>query len=207
MGTPPTYLGVVAEPAPGGVRVTRVTEDSPAAKAGLKADDVITAADKKPVKNFDELGNAITAHKPGEKMVLSVLRDKKPLEITATLSERPDLPGGAGTPISMDFFGEAVPAGGVRVTRVQAGSAAARAGLQVGDVIEAIDKKKIKDMRDVIDVYRTARSGAKVSLQVKRDKEAKTLTLEIQRPRTSTTRPYTGNYGGQRENVQGMQGP
>ena len=67
--------------------VSSVDADRPAAKAGLKAGDVITAIDGKAVKSPAELVEQL-AGKHGE-VTISVTRDKKPLTLKATL----DAPG------------------------------------------------------------------------------------------------------------------
>ena len=70
-----------------GVLVSRVDAERPAAKAGLKAGDVITAIDGKPVKSTAELVEQL-AGKQGE-VTISVTRDKKALTLKAAL----DAPG------------------------------------------------------------------------------------------------------------------
>jgi S1-C subfamily serine protease len=78
------YFGVSA-----GVLVSSVDADRPAAKAGMKAGDVITAIDGNPVKSPGELV-AQLAGKQGE-VTITVTRDKKALKLKATL-EAPTLP-------------------------------------------------------------------------------------------------------------------
>ena len=67
--------------------VSNVDADRPAAKAGLKAGDVITAIDGKAVKSPGELVEQL-AGKQGE-VTISLTRDKKALTLKATL----DAPG------------------------------------------------------------------------------------------------------------------
>jgi serine protease Do len=76
------YFGVSA-----GVLVSNVEADRPAAKAGLKAGDVITAIDGKAVKSPGELVEQLAA-KQGD-VTISLTRDKKALTLKATL----DAPG------------------------------------------------------------------------------------------------------------------
>src|SRR6185312_10217872 len=58
-----------------GVLITSVTENSPAAKAGLKAGDVITAVDGEKIDGAGDLSRAINKQKDGE-ITLTVVRDK-----------------------------------------------------------------------------------------------------------------------------------
>ena len=75
MGTPPkqTFLGVQGENVDGGgAKIIKVTADSPAAKGGLKAGDVIKAVDKDNVANYPELVGRIQGKKEGDKVVFTV---------------------------------------------------------------------------------------------------------------------------------------
>jgi photosystem II stability/assembly factor-like uncharacterized protein len=91
MGTPPSqvYLGIQGEDAPGGgAKLNQVSDDTPAAKAGLKAGDVVKAVDKKEIKTYKELAEQITSRKAGDKFPMTVQRDKDTLEIVAELGSR-----------------------------------------------------------------------------------------------------------------------
>src|SRR5262249_2903799 len=104
------YLGALVEDGEAGVRVRFVTQDSPAAKAGLLQGDVITSIDKQEAKTsqrFLELVN--TGHKAGDKLVFQVLRDNEKKELTATLEDRPAGPGQTGSvtrPFSFSYGGQ-----------------------------------------------------------------------------------------------------
>jgi S1-C subfamily serine protease len=71
-----------------GVLVSSVTTDSPAAKAGIRAGDVITSVEDTPVTSAEQLIEAV--RKAGESATLKVgyIRDKKPATATATLEPR-----------------------------------------------------------------------------------------------------------------------
>ena len=89
-----TYTGVyVLGVAPGGPADQAGIRDgdTPTSVEGLNAGgDVITAIDGRPVKTFDELLSYLTINKsPGDIVVLTILRDGQPMDITVTLGERP----------------------------------------------------------------------------------------------------------------------
>jgi putative serine protease PepD len=85
------YLGVQIGDSPSGTGavVSTVKADTPASKAGLKAGDVITAIDGDPVANADDLTAKINAHKPSQKVTLTVERGGKSLSVDVTLGVRP----------------------------------------------------------------------------------------------------------------------
>lgn len=68
-----------------GVLVRHVAEDSPAAKAGIKAGDVITAITGKPVNDPEELRAALDDVADGKEVSLAVTREKKEIAMKATL--------------------------------------------------------------------------------------------------------------------------
>lgn len=70
---------------PAGAVVASVMTDSPADKAGIKANDIIVAVDGKYIDGYEELVSAIKSHKVGDKMKVKVYRDKKYLDITITV--------------------------------------------------------------------------------------------------------------------------
>jgi putative serine protease PepD len=85
------YLGVqVGDSSSGtGALVSTVKADTPASKAGLKAGDVITAINGAAVANADDLTAKVNAHKPNQKVTLTVTRSGKSLSIDVTLGVRP----------------------------------------------------------------------------------------------------------------------
>ena len=68
-----------------GVYVANVLEGSSASDADIHKDDVITAVDGKKVKNMAELQEALTKHRPGDKVKVSLMRDKKEMKVEVTL--------------------------------------------------------------------------------------------------------------------------
>lgn len=71
-----------------GVLVSSVTEDSPAARAGLKAGDVVTAVGGVAVKTPADLGRAIRAIPVGQDVAITVVRNRQTLTVKITLADR-----------------------------------------------------------------------------------------------------------------------
>ncbi len=93
-GTPRTegYLGVeLGERRDGGqgAIITAVQDDTPAAEAGIEADDLVVAADGSAIDGATGLIATIRDLGPGDSTTLTILRDGEPIEITVTLVERP----------------------------------------------------------------------------------------------------------------------
>jgi photosystem II stability/assembly factor-like uncharacterized protein len=85
-------FGATAEAAPAGtagVKLTRLIPGGSAATAGLKETDLVQAIDKKPVAARDAFVQAVNAHKVGDKITVSVLRDKETKDIVVTLKDPP----------------------------------------------------------------------------------------------------------------------
>ncbi|HEV8283533.1 MAG TPA: PDZ domain-containing protein [Chitinophagaceae bacterium] len=80
-------LGVVTDKVEQGAKITDITEESGAAKAGLKEDDIITKVDETKIEDPDDLTKAIRSRKPGDKVSITYLRDKKEQKATAELSK------------------------------------------------------------------------------------------------------------------------
>jgi Do/DeqQ family serine protease len=72
----------------GGVIIIGVLQNGPAAQAGIKPGDVVTAVSGKPVSNVSQLLTAVAALKPGKPAPLTVLRGDGPVEIAVTPGKR-----------------------------------------------------------------------------------------------------------------------
>jgi predicted metalloprotease with PDZ domain len=98
-GKPPTlggvggnaaYLGTIPDfsPVEKGVKLSGVREGSPAAAAGIKSADVIIKIDDAEIKDLQAYSDVLRAHKPGDVVRITVLRDGQPVVLTATLGRR-----------------------------------------------------------------------------------------------------------------------
>jgi putative serine protease PepD len=86
------YLGVSLKPASSGAGLDSVKSGWPAAKAGLRAGDVITAFGGKKIASVDALRFAVDAKQPGDTVTVTFLRNGKSRTATVTLATRPANP-------------------------------------------------------------------------------------------------------------------
>jgi serine protease Do len=80
-------LGVTTEKNDKGAEIQTVSKESGAEKAGLKKGDIITKIGDKKIEGSDDLTAAIRDHKPGDKVVVTFLRDGKEQKLTAELGK------------------------------------------------------------------------------------------------------------------------
>jgi Do/DeqQ family serine protease len=143
-----------------GALVSQVVAGSPADRAGVRTGDVITSLNGQPVKSNSELRNAIGLMRVGDRLDIGLLRDGKPLTLTAVLaaapSAAPAAEHGSATPpqaIHPGFagaeLGDAPDAGGALVRSVEPGSAAAQAGLRADDLIVGANRGRVTSLKDL----------------------------------------------------------
>jgi putative serine protease PepD len=83
------YLGVLLNEASSSAQIQSVRADTPAAKAGLKAGDVVTEVDGTSIASGDDLTRAIDAHKPGDTVTLKYRRGGSEHSVDLKLATRP----------------------------------------------------------------------------------------------------------------------
>jgi serine protease Do len=169
-----------------GVVVSDVQRDGPAQKAGLQRQDVILTLDGKPVENTGQFRNAIAALGSGKSVKLGLLREGKQRDLAVALKETPsDLrrlawseDSGASsldgltletlTPNLRARFdiGDEVKSG-VVVTEIQAGSAASKTGLRLGDVVLEVNRESVGSVGRVKQLL--SKSDRRTLLLVHRD--------------------------------------
>ena len=136
-----------------GALVSQVVEGSPADRAGIRTGDVITAVNGQPVKSNSELRNTIGLRRVGDKVEIGLVRDGKPLKVTAVIADTAAEATGGPATIHKAFDGatlEDVPdAGGALVRSVEPGSAAAQAGLRADDIIVGANRGRVGSVREL----------------------------------------------------------
>lgn len=104
-----TFLGVTTEDDEAGAKISDVSKESAAAKAGLEKGDIITKIGDTKIENPSDLSEAIGAKKPKDEVKITYKRDGKEKTTKATLQERKD------TNLSYSFVG---PKGGMSTITV-----------------------------------------------------------------------------------------
>lgn len=192
------YLGIGLSSVENGVRVEEVASGSPAAAAGLRVGDVITAVDGAAV-TADDIAATIAGFKVGDSVALTIERGSESLDLMATLAERPQT---APSRPPMQQRGERPALGvnlentddGVVIRAVATGSAAEAAGLQVGDVLTRIADTPITTAAEAAAAIRDLKVGDTVAVEVQRAGETLTVdaVLTARTPQMSVA-PFPGN--------------
>jgi serine protease Do len=176
----------------GGVFVQQVEPDGPAAKAGIKAEDVIVSINGKPVQKGQDLIDMVADSGVGSTLKVGIIRDKKPETVSVVVGDRtkifaqeyggapnePDTQNGA---TQMKFGMSVQPlrqadrqnlgykgTGGVLISSVDAGSFADDIGLQKGDIIVELNREKVNTTEDIRRIQGTLKPGQAVAFQVMR---------------------------------------
>jgi serine protease Do/serine protease DegQ len=152
-----------------GALVSQVVDGSPADQAGIRTGDVITSVNGQPVKSNSELRNTIGLLRVGDKVEIGLLRDGKPLRVTAVIADTTAELSGGPASIHKSFEGaviaDAPDAGGALVRSVEPGSAAAQAGLRAEDVIVGANRGRVSSVHDLRE---RAKGAAVLVLEVRR---------------------------------------
>ena len=171
-----------------GVLINAVTPHGPADQAGLKAGDIITTVDGKPIKDGDALVTDIAARKPGSTVHLGYVRAGQTANASLTIADRAKLY--AAQPVSQNgengpesapnasegklgITVEAVPGPlaakgihGVVVTQVKPGSFADESGLAAGLVITEINKQPVTSIDQFQSLVSALKPGQDVAFRV-----------------------------------------
>jgi len=128
-----------------GALVAGVVQGSAAERAGVKTRDLITSVNGVTMKDATELHNTIGMLRIGDKVEIGLLRDGKPLKVTALIAERGDATNAADINKGLEGaeFGDAPDGGGVLVKSIQAGSPAAQNGLRPDDLIVGVGRTPV----------------------------------------------------------------
>lgn len=204
-------LGVLTSKGDDGVKVTDLTKESGAEKAGLKKDDIITKVGDKPVKDPADLIKAIGEFKPKDKVDITYKRNGKESQTSVVLGENKartfnynfnkdfkfEMPEGAFPPgENFNFNFNRRPRIGLQIQDVEEGkgvtvkdvdndSPAAKAGMKDGDVITQVNGKDVAGVDELRSAIKDVKEGETIKLTFKRN--GKNQTSEIKIPKRLKT--------------------
>jgi serine protease Do len=178
-----------------GALINEVTADSPADKAGLKADDVVVGVDGRAIEDNGDLSRYIASKAPGTTVNLRVLRGSAEQTIAVVLGtfqdETAEADGESGsrgqlgmtlrnlTPDMAERLELPRASKGVLVTAVEAGDAAEEAGLSRGDVIVSVNGAAVGSVAEFEKEIDRARPDGVARLRVRRQSEYSFLVLKL----------------------------
>jgi serine protease Do len=186
----------------GGVLVQDVSPDGPAARAGVKAGDIITRRDGKTIPDVVAFRNAIAQTKPGTKVELTVFRGGKEqafsVELDQLRAEGPDVAGPSGLAPSptrgrygmrlqdldpeLERRLEAHVERGAVITGLEPDSIAAQSGLEPGDVIVQVGRDAVRGAADALRFLSKVGAGKPVRLRVIREGHGLFVILPPSKP-------------------------
>ncbi len=149
-----------------GIYVAKVTEESAAEEAGMKEGDVITAIDGKPVGKMAELQEVLAKKRPGDKVTVTYLRDKKKATKTVTLKNEKgntqvvkkadlDVLGGNFRAITNAQKEQLNIGYGLEVLKVNSGRLKT-AGITKGFIIQRVNDNAVKTIEDLQNAVKEA---------------------------------------------------
>ncbi len=180
-----------------GALVAQVQPNTPGAKAGLKAGDVIVKLNSEPIKDARELTRKVGMLKPGTEVQLAVIRDAKPITVAVKLDQLPNDQVARAEQADEDAGAKGLPrlglqlapakgvdgAGseGVVVTGVDPNGPAAARGFRTGDVILKVGDKAVSSPKDVRDGLAAAKAENRkaVLMQVKNEQGVRFVAITL----------------------------
>ncbi len=193
-----------------GVEITRVEENSPAEKAGLKAGDVVLEYNGERVEGIEQFGRLVRETPAGRDVKLTISRDGKLQKLAATLESRrsrysvnfppsvrlpqfymPDIPQiytatrSARLGVEAEALGDQLAAyfgvkQGVLVRAVLDNTPAQKAGLKAGDVIVKLDGISVTAPGELSSALRQASAKRAYSIELMRDRKPVTVTVTVE---------------------------
>lgn len=168
-----------------GILVSQVQQDSPASAAGLRQGDVITKLNDDTLTDVSDLRNKVAMLRPDSKAMLHVIRDGREKKIQVTIGEQPSDFGRRGmTPSnknSLDEYGltlqelsselaekfEYEENSGLIISDVETGSPAAAAGLKPGQLVEEVNRDKVRTVKELNKAMEKSADSKKILLRVR----------------------------------------
>ena len=157
-----------------GAVITKIGPNTPAAEAGLKTGDVITAVNSQPIKTAGDIRNRIGLLRVGDKVKMTIIRSGQIFDLTAVIADTKTVKGKEvnqyldGTTLSDSDDG-------IEIREVNQGSTAWKVGFQKGDVIVGFNRRKVKNIEEL--TQRFTRYSSPYLIQIQRDDSILSLWL------------------------------
>ena len=182
---------------PFGALVSSILPDSPASESKLRVQDVIIEYNGKPVRHSSDLPFYVGRTKVGSDASIKVMRGGKIHTVKVTIGQLPDadlasldveeshpektnaaLLGMNVRDLTNQEKKKLELDSGILVLAVDAGSAAATAGITKGDIILMLNKEKIKDVKGFKNIVSALKKGKSAAILVRRGKGSQFLVLK-----------------------------
>jgi len=177
-----------------GVFVEKVEPDGPADKAGIKAEDVVTDVQGKPINKGQDLIDIVADSPVGSPVKVGIIRDKKPMTLSVVVGDRTKIfaelyggkkaddkadsssdgmqvrfgmtiqPLGSGLRQRMGYKGD----GSVMIASVEPGSFAEEIGLGKGDIVLQLNRQNVSSPEDIKKIQGNLKPGDSVVFRVVR---------------------------------------
>jgi serine protease Do len=193
-----------------GVEITRVEENSPAEKAGIKAGDVVLEYNGQRVEGMEQFGRMVRETPPGREVKLTISRNGANQTLAAVLGSRrsrfsvnlpsgfeipefhmPDIPqiytatrsamlGVEAETLGSQLAGYFGVKEGVLVRAVLDNTPAQKAGMKAGDVITKLDGMTVTSPSELSSAVRAANSKKTYAIELMRDRKPVTVTVTVE---------------------------
>jgi len=177
---------------PEGALIAGVEKGGPAENGGLEPSDVVLKFDGKSVGNASELPRLVGATKPGKQVAVQVWRRGDARNLTLTVGEAStgkveqhsnNSESAAGKQgLGLNDLSE-VQKKELQITHgvavIEAQASAARAGIQRGDVITAINNRDVKSVEQFNQILSSFKAGQNVAMLVRRGERAMFIPFKI----------------------------
>lgn len=192
-----------------GVEITRVEDNSPAEKAGLKSGDVVLEYNGERVEGMEQFGRLVRETPAGREVKLTISRDGKTQKLTAMVESRPrfsvnfppsfrvpqfympDIPQiytatrSARLGVEAEALGDQLAAyfgvkQGVLVRAVLDNTPAQKAGIKAGDVITKVDGMTVTAPGELSNAVRQASAKRTYSIELVRERKPVTVSVTVE---------------------------
>lgn len=184
-----------------GIYVVEVSADGAAYEAGLKAGDVITQVDGKKIEKFGELQEMMVSHRPGDKITVTYIRDKKVHTATLTLRNiqgttvavqtlDTESLGAALRPLNEKEMRELNLPYGLLISAIRDGKLK-EAGLTKGMILMKINDREMRSLKDFDEVVKAANLSTDRVLWVRAKTQSgmnRSFAVELAEPKDNSKR-------------------